>query len=203
MMLKKIIISSVVVSSLLVGVMAVAQTTTAPSSTSTMPMMSGQEMMLQVGPKGNVLLRGTVDAVATGSLTVKGWGGDWTVNISSSTKLMPSDITQFKVGDFVGVQGTVSQTSSWTIDAMLVKDRVSGGSNPEGKNMMQGKNEGQNDQGAGMPMMVSPQNNQQGTQGIQGSPNNQAIQQQIQSILDQINKIRAQLQTQQSTQPGQ
>ena len=82
-----------------------------------------QQMILQVGPHGEVLLRGTVSVVGTTSLTVKSWGGDWVVNISSASKLMPeTTMAQFKVGDFVGIQGAVNQTASWTVDAKLVRN---------------------------------------------------------------------------------
>ncbi len=98
------------------------------------PAVSGSVMMpgapskqmqpvVNVGPNGNTLLRGTLSAVGTTTLTVKSWGGDWTVNVSTSTQLMPMTMmSQFKVGDFVGVQGTASTTGLWTVDAKLVRD---------------------------------------------------------------------------------
>lgn len=86
--------------------------------------VSSQPMVLEIGPAGRVLMRGTISAVGTNSLTVKGWGGDWVVNIVSSTVLAPkaADMTQFAVGDFVGVQGMVSTSAAWTIDASLVRN---------------------------------------------------------------------------------
>src|SRR3989338_1111584 len=82
-----------------------------------------QPTIVNIGPRGNVLLRGTVSAVGNNTLTVKSWGGDWVVNISSATKLAPEvSMTQFKVGDFVGLHGTVNQTAAWTIDATLVRN---------------------------------------------------------------------------------
>lgn len=97
-------------------------TTPAPSTAS----QPKQSVVLQVGPEGRALLRGTISAVNSGSLVVKSWGGDWTVAVSASTKILPqaagNDLTKFKVGDFVGVQGTVNQTQAWTIDAKLVRD---------------------------------------------------------------------------------
>ena len=81
---------------------------------------------MQVGPQGKVLMRGTIASVASGVITVNSWGGTWTVNVGSSAQVLPvavgNDITQFKSGDFIGVQGTVSQSASWTIDATLVRD---------------------------------------------------------------------------------
>lgn len=87
-----------------------------------------QPQVVQIGAKGNVLLRGTIDAVGSGSLTVKSWGGDWTVNVPSSAKVLPASaggIANFQTGDFVGVQGTVSSSGSWSVDASLVRDWTS------------------------------------------------------------------------------
>lgn len=80
-------------------------------------------MVVQIGPSGNTLLRGTVKTVVTDSLTVTSWGGDWIVKVSSSTKFMPGpDMTQFKEGDFVGVQGAINESTLWTVDAALVRN---------------------------------------------------------------------------------
>lgn len=82
-----------------------------------------QPMIVQIGHEGRTLLRGTVATAGTNSLTVKSWGGDWVVNVSSSTKLTSgSDMTQFQTGDFVGVQGSINQSAAWTIDATLVRN---------------------------------------------------------------------------------
>ncbi len=90
-----------------------------PSST---PNPAGK-MVLEIGPEGRTLLRGTVDSVGTNSLVVKSWGGNWTVNVSSSTKLMPTtDLSKFQKGDFVGVQGTMDTNAAWTVNANLVRD---------------------------------------------------------------------------------
>ena len=89
---------------------------------------SSQAMTLQVGSSGRVMLRGTIDSVGANSLMVKSWGGSWTVNVIGATQILPANgnhsITSFKAGDFVGIQGTVSQSASWTIDATLVRDRT-------------------------------------------------------------------------------
>src|SRR3989338_4234786 len=80
-------------------------------------------MVLEVGPSGRTLIRGTVTAVGTDSLTVKSWGGLWVVNVSSTTKLAPRvDMAQFAVGDFVGAQGVMSTAADWTINATLVRN---------------------------------------------------------------------------------
>jgi hypothetical protein len=59
-------------------------------------------------------------------MMINSWGGTWTVNVGSSAQVLPAvtgnDITQFKTGDFVGVEGTVSGSASLTINATLVRD---------------------------------------------------------------------------------
>ncbi len=87
---------------------------------------AAQAPVLQVGPNGKVLLRGTVASTASGSITVKGWGGDWTVNVPSTASVLPQGetLSNFQAGDFVGVQGTVDSSSNWTINATLIRDRT-------------------------------------------------------------------------------
>jgi hypothetical protein len=84
--------------------------------------------VLQVQAGGQALLRGTIDSIGSNSLMIKSWCGDWTVNVGASAQILPAavgrDLTQFKTGDFVGVQGMVSQTANFTIDATLVRDRT-------------------------------------------------------------------------------
>lgn len=123
-MVKKIIISAAVVSALALGMVAWADTNgTAPAAgNSDASREHSQPTVLEITGTGKAMLRGTVDSVGSGSLTVKSWGGDWTINISSSTKLNPTDMSQFKAGDLVGIQGTVHQGANWTIDASLVRD---------------------------------------------------------------------------------
>ncbi len=116
----------ITVFALFAGFMANAQTSTSTTSTTTaMPPVS-QKFVLQIGPKGETLLRGTIDSVASGVLTVKSWGGVWTINVPSSSEVLPvaagKDLTQFKVGDFVGISGIASQSAGWTIDAKVVRD---------------------------------------------------------------------------------
>lgn len=83
-------------------------------------------VVVQIGPSGNALLRGTIKTIGTDSLIVTSWGGDWTVNVSSSdsriTIIPKVGLDQFKTGDFVGVQGSVNQSASFTIDARLVRN---------------------------------------------------------------------------------
>jgi hypothetical protein len=90
--------------------------------------ISQTQTVVQVDSSGRALLRGTIDAVNGRTLTVKSWGGDWTLNVNASAEILPAsvgqDLTQFKNGDFIGVQGIVSQTAVWTIDASVVRDRT-------------------------------------------------------------------------------
>ncbi len=83
-----------------------------------------QPMVLEIGPRGKVLLRGTIESVSADSLTVKGWGGIWTVNVPTTSKILPNGVSlsNFQQGDFVGIEGTVDQSSSWTVSAELVRD---------------------------------------------------------------------------------
>ncbi len=99
---------------------AFAQTT---SAVVTAPAAS-QPQVLTVGAAGRVLLRGTISAVSSGSVTVKSWGGDWTVNVPATAEVLPqgSAVSGFQTGDFVGVQGTIDQSASWTVTASLIRD---------------------------------------------------------------------------------
>jgi hypothetical protein len=82
-------------------------------------------MMVNIGPKGNALMRGiVVGAPSAGSIKVKSWGGSWEVNISATTKLMSVGgvIADFQDGDFVGVLGTISTDGSFVVDASIVRE---------------------------------------------------------------------------------
>ncbi len=105
---------------------AFAQTTTpTPTTTAvTAAPAASEQMTLQIGPSGKALLRGTVSAVSTGSVTVTSWGGDWTVNVPTAATVLPQGnaISDFKTGDFVGVQGTGDSRAGWTGKASLIRD---------------------------------------------------------------------------------
>lgn len=123
--MKKLIIGA----GLAAGLAILAGTLVASAQTATSTVSNAaktQPMVLQVNRNGRVLMRGTVASISGGVLTVNSWGGTWTVNVGSSTKVMPAaaagDISQFHTGDFVGVEGTVSQNAGLTIDASLVRD---------------------------------------------------------------------------------
>lgn len=82
-------------------------------------------MIVNIGPKGNVLMRGiVVGAPGADFIEVESWGGSWKVKISTATKLMSLNkvITDFQDGDFVGVMGAVSSDGSFIIDASIVRE---------------------------------------------------------------------------------
>ena len=112
---KKLLLSLVLLFAVGGALTASAQTTTTPA-----------QQIIQIGAAGKVLLRGTISSVAAGVITVNSWGGAWTVDVPSTAQVLPAsvnnDITQFKTGDFIGVQGTVSTSANWTINATLVRD---------------------------------------------------------------------------------
>lgn len=88
---------------------------------------SGQ--IVVVNPDGKALISGTVSAVSSSSLTVKSWGGSWTVNIGTSTDILAkggdsatSSLSQIKAGDAIRARGQVSATANLTIDASSIRD---------------------------------------------------------------------------------
>ena len=132
--MKKNIVAMGLAATLLVGSasLVLAQTPT-PSPTATVTpspspivvrdLAPKVKMVLEVTPNGKVLMRGTIESVTSNEIKVKSWGGTWTVKVTSATKLMPTtDISHMKAGDFVGVQGSVDQTATLTINADLVRD---------------------------------------------------------------------------------
>jgi len=125
MNIKYVIVGATAAAMLLAGVgaVALADTTVQGSAQVTMGMDTHPAMVLNVNANGKVLLRGTIDTVGTNSITVKSWGGSWTVNTASGTQVFPEgSLSQFAAGDFVGVRGTVNQSASLTIDATMVRD---------------------------------------------------------------------------------
>ncbi len=162
---KKYIILTTATALLMGGAMMVSAENTATTTV----VKPEKPMVVEIGPGGRTLLRGTVTVVGTNSLTVKSWGGDWTINISASTKLAPkTDVSQFQVGDFVGVQGLASTTALWTIDATLVRNRT----------LRQEVKEERKE---------NKEERKENSSDIQGK---------IQSILEQIKKLQAQMGTQ-------
>ena len=82
-------------------------------------------MIVNIGPNGNVLMRGiVVGAPGANSFVIKSWGGSWTVNTSATTQLITLNkvITDLQDGDFVGVLGTISSDGTFTVDARIVRE---------------------------------------------------------------------------------
>ena len=93
------------------------------------PVIQKGEMILEVGSRGRVLIRGNVESIGADYVMVKSWGGTWKIKISSGTEVLPrvlgvNDHLAWAVGDYVGAQGTISTTEGWTIDAKVIRDRT-------------------------------------------------------------------------------
>jgi len=92
--------------------------TTLPTNSHPMP------LIVEIGPAGNALIRGTVTNVSTDSLTLKTWGGTWTIKIDSNTKFAPQGLTlsQIQTNDFIGLNGKVNSEETLTVNATLIRD---------------------------------------------------------------------------------
>ena len=94
------------------------------------PVMQPGEMKLQVGAKGQALIRGNVESVGADYVMVKSWGGTWKVKVTAASEILPNvngglaDLTKYAVGDYVGAQGTVSTSEAWTINATVIRNRT-------------------------------------------------------------------------------
>ena len=127
-MTKKILVALGTIGFLATAGVAAAQTTAtgstvAPSTVTTVKPRT-EPMVLEIGAAGRVLLRGTVESASANSLTVKSWGGSWTVTVPANAEVWPSGtaVSSFQLGDFVGILGTVNQNASFTVDAKIVHD---------------------------------------------------------------------------------
>jgi len=112
--------------------------------------------VVQIGPEGKALLRGTVVSVSGSALTVQSWGGNWTVNVASGAEVLPAvtgvtatDLSAFKAGDFVGVQGNADATASWTINAKTVRDWTVKATENTNRKDVQGTEKSGKEQGVG------------------------------------------------------
>jgi hypothetical protein len=118
-------LSVLIVGLVLAASVSLAQTVS-PSATSSAPVTKPHPlpMVVEIGPAGNALIRGTVTSIGTDSLTVKSWGGDWTVKIERDTKFLPRGLTldQIKAGDLVGLNGKVNSEETLTVHATLIRD---------------------------------------------------------------------------------
>ena len=103
-----------------VGVKVFAQSSSGPGGGGPM-----SPMIVNIGPNGNVLMRGiVVGAPGSNSFVIKSWGGSWTANTSSTTQFITLNrvIADLQDGDFVGVLGTISSDGTFTIDAKIVRE---------------------------------------------------------------------------------
>ncbi|MEK9181408.1 MAG: hypothetical protein AAB786_00065 [Patescibacteria group bacterium] len=80
-------------------------------------------MIVNIGPSGNVLLRGKIVSVGTDTINVKSWGGSWTVEVTPATKIMSptKSLADFKADDIVGVMGEMSADGDFIINAKIVR----------------------------------------------------------------------------------
>jgi hypothetical protein len=88
---------------------------------------STSPMSVSIGTNGHATLRGTVTAAASSSVSVKSWGGVWTVQIAATTKVTPhqgaaNDVSSIKIGDTISVKGTAVADAGLTIRAKTVND---------------------------------------------------------------------------------
>jgi|SRR3989344_2886885 len=86
-------------------------------------------MSVDIASSGHASLKGTVMAVSSSTISVKSWGGVWSVAIGSSTKITPhtgaaNDVSNIEVGDIVSVKGTARADATLTIDAKTVNDKT-------------------------------------------------------------------------------
>ena len=95
----------------------------ADTPSSMMMMHPPAPMILTISNDGKGRLRGVVASVSATSITVATWGGMWTVNAVSDTQMLPARIlmSEIKVGDYVGVMGTVSEDGP-TMTATIIRD---------------------------------------------------------------------------------
>lgn len=75
-------------------------------------MRAGKEVILKVESNGDTVLRGVVTAISSNTLSVKTWGGVWTIDLSKlPSGFQQNEAAKIKVGDFVGVNGIMDQTT--------------------------------------------------------------------------------------------
>ena len=124
--MSKVKILSVLILGLVVAASVSLAQTISPRATSSNPMTSPrpEPTIVQIGSTGNALIRGTVTYVGSDSLTIKSWGGNWTVKIDKNTNFFPRGLTldQIKTGDLVGLNGKVNSEESLTVHATLIRD---------------------------------------------------------------------------------
>ncbi|OGI76050.1 hypothetical protein A3C67_00495 [Candidatus Nomurabacteria bacterium RIFCSPHIGHO2_02_FULL_42_19] len=106
------------------GTVAVFAEDSTPSTTAASASTVMGPMIVNIGPAGNVLLRGTVVAVGENSLEVKSWGGSWKIAVSSTTQIISINklLSDFVAGDIVGVLGSISADGDFVINARILRE---------------------------------------------------------------------------------
>lgn len=120
-----IAVSGIVAVSALAVSIAGAETTATTSTVVTAT--PSVKMAVQINASGKTILDGLIASITANAITVNSWGGAWTINIGSDTKLIRrfggnSTTSEFVVGDIVSVNGTASKDAAWTINAKIVKN---------------------------------------------------------------------------------
>jgi hypothetical protein len=82
------------------------------------------KMKLQVALSGKAHVTGKVESISGDSFKISTWGGTWTVKTATSTKYSSKgSLALIKVGDFVQVQGKVSNAEAMTLEAQHINNK--------------------------------------------------------------------------------
>ncbi len=98
------------------------------SAQATPPVVPHPPQMINVDGSGNILVRGTVVTVGASSVTVNSWGGNWTIQPAPTAQMFPvgpnggRDLSGIRVGDFLGVDGTIAPGQSFSVSANVIHD---------------------------------------------------------------------------------
>lgn len=79
-------------------------------------------VVVEVDNSGRILMRGIVTETNADTLTLKSWGGTWTIRVGAGSTIIPGNLAAITVGSFVGVDGQVAGDQALTIDATVVRD---------------------------------------------------------------------------------
>ncbi len=122
---KKIAIALVAAGGLVLALASFAGAET--NSNTTNGASNAHPMALTVSASGQAMLRGTLQSIGSNFVVVTSWGGNWTINVNSSTTFVrrfggTSGLLEFVIGDNIQVNGKISQSAVWTIDAKNIKN---------------------------------------------------------------------------------
>ncbi len=105
---------------ILASTVTVAEARTKANASTTIPF----KMKLQVALSGKAHVTGKVESMSGDSLKISTWGGTWTVTTATSTKFNnKGSLALIKVGDYVQVQGKVSNAQAMTLQAQHINDK--------------------------------------------------------------------------------